>query len=64
MRHLIKAVEIIKERYKGEIYEIRRAGYYGDKFMIMEMHEGWGIGVGTTYDTKEEAEQFIKEYTK
>lgn len=50
-------------RSENPVYEIRSAGYYGDKFMIMEMHKGWGIGVGATYDTKEEAEQFIKEYT-
>jgi hypothetical protein len=50
-------------RSESPVYEIRRAGYYGDKFCIVETHEGWGIGVGGTYDTREEAEQFIKEYT-
>jgi len=50
-------------RSKNPTYEIRRTGYYGDKFMIMEMHKGWGIGVGGIYLTREEAEQFIKEYT-
>ena len=50
-------------RSENPVYEIRRAGYYGDKFMVMEMHKGWGIGVGGIYLTREEAEQFIKEYT-
>jgi len=50
-------------RSENPTYEIRRTGYYGDKFMIMEMHKGWGIGVGGIYLTREEAEQFIKEYT-
>ena len=50
-------------RSENPVYEIRRAGYYGDKFSITERHNGWGIGVGGTFDTREEAEQFIKEYT-
>jgi hypothetical protein len=50
-------------RSENPTYKILRAGYYGDKFRIEEQHEGWGIGVGTTYDTREEAEQFIKDYT-
>jgi hypothetical protein len=51
-------------RSENPTYEIRRAGYYGDEFSVTERHKGWGIGVGGTYKTREEAEQFIKEYTK
>ena len=52
-----------KGRSENPTYKIQKTGYYLDKFMVMEDHQGWAIGVGGIFETKEQAEQFIKEYT-
>jgi hypothetical protein len=44
-------------------YRLSRVGYNLDKYQVMENHGGWAVSVSGIFDTKEEAEQFIKEYT-
>lgn len=51
-------------RSENPTYRIDRLGYRLDKFQVMEEHGGWAIGVSGIFDTREEAEQFIKERTK
>ena len=44
-------------------YRINKPSWKGGKFSVMEVHVGWAIGVGKSFATLEEAEQFIKELT-
>lgn len=51
-------------RFAKPTYRIERTGYRLDRFIVMEVHGGWAVGIGTVFSTKEDAEQFIKEQTK
>jgi K+-sensing histidine kinase KdpD len=44
-------------------YRINKPSWKGGKFSVMQVHVGWAIGVGKSFATLAEAEQFIKELT-
>lgn len=51
-------------RVENPTYRLSKVGYNLDKYIVMEVHGGWAIGVSGVLDSKEEAEQFIRDYTK
>lgn len=44
-------------------YRIDKPSWKGGRFTVMEMHVGWGHML-KSFDTLEEAEQFVKEVSK